>query len=148
MTCDVPRTITPTTDRPKTSIAIAADKKEPDLVLAESNGTNQDEYIIRSEQLWFWAFFASYFVPSMGQNTGDQTPSTENPGVHTGGGAFFGNANFTGGGHTFGNNSTINNTQDYSTRNIHDNSNKVVIGGGSNNTVNSGDNSGNQTLKF
>lgn len=80
----------------------------------------------------------------MGQNTGNQIPSTENPGVHTGGGAFFGNAKFTGGGHAFGSNGVVNNTQDHSTRNIHDNrNNKGVIGDGNNNIVNSGNNSGN-----
>ncbi|KIL61583.1 hypothetical protein M378DRAFT_166694 [Amanita muscaria Koide BX008] len=78
--------------------------------------------------------YLTFEVPSMSQCTSNQTLST---GVNTGGGAFFGNANFTGGGHAFGSNSTVNNTQDYSKRTIHDNSsNKGIIGGGSNNTVN------------
>ncbi|KIL56880.1 hypothetical protein M378DRAFT_16683 [Amanita muscaria Koide BX008] len=46
--------------------------------------------------------YLTFEVPSMGQDTGDQTPSTENPGVHTDGGAAFCNANFTGGAHNFG----------------------------------------------
>ncbi|KIL60451.1 hypothetical protein M378DRAFT_917332 [Amanita muscaria Koide BX008] len=82
----------------------------------------------------------------MTQDTSNQTSATQSPSVNTSGAAYFGNATFTGGGHAFGNNSTVNNTQDYSKRTIHDNSNnKGIIGGGSNNTVNSGDNSGNQT---
>ncbi|KIL60452.1 hypothetical protein M378DRAFT_917340 [Amanita muscaria Koide BX008] len=44
----------------------------------------------------------------MSQNTSNQTPPTENPGVHTGGAASIGTANFTGGGHAFGSNSTVN----------------------------------------
>ncbi|KIL60507.1 hypothetical protein M378DRAFT_14071 [Amanita muscaria Koide BX008] len=51
--------------------------------------------------------YLAFEVPSMSQNTSHQTP--ENPGVHTGGAASFGNANFTGGGHAFGSNSTVNN---------------------------------------
>ncbi|KIL55449.1 hypothetical protein M378DRAFT_17931, partial [Amanita muscaria Koide BX008] len=98
---------------------------------------------------------ATQFQSAHGVNTGNllvKIPATRHPtqnsNVNTGGAAFVGNANFTGGGHTFGNNSTqaVNNTQDYSKRTIHDNSNnKGIIGDGSNNTVNSGDNSGNQT---
>ncbi|KIL55848.1 hypothetical protein M378DRAFT_560771 [Amanita muscaria Koide BX008] len=90
--------------------------------------------------------YLMFEVPSMSQYTSNQTPSTENSGVNTGGGAFFGNA---GGGHASGSNSTVNNTQDFSKRTIHDNSNnKGIIGGGSNNTVNSGYNSGNTVNNY
>ncbi|KAM6493238.1 hypothetical protein JOM56_011372 [Amanita muscaria] len=110
----------------------------PSQVYLTRQYLRKDAYIIQLEQLWFF--------PSMTQDTSNQTSATESPSVNTSGAAYFGNATFTGGGHAFGNNSTVNNTQDYSKRTIHDNSNnKGIIGGGSNNTVNSGDNSGNQT---
>ncbi|KIL56049.1 hypothetical protein M378DRAFT_547634 [Amanita muscaria Koide BX008] len=43
----------------------------------------------------------------MSQNISKQTPPTQNPSVHTGGAAYFGNANFRGGGHAFGRYSTV-----------------------------------------
>ncbi|KIL66363.1 hypothetical protein M378DRAFT_160782 [Amanita muscaria Koide BX008] len=43
-------------------------------------------------------------------NASNQIPSTQNPGVNTGGGAHFQSAHFTGGGgHAFGTNSIVNN---------------------------------------